>query len=167
MDLIQSAQSRQRQPAELGMVRDDHDLLAARHHLALGLDQERVRVVNALGDDAAGTQDGLAHPDRLHRRDRQRPQCDARPRVNVAADQDQVGLLARGEKLRDRQAVGDDLNAPADQGPSDLERRRAAIQEDRVAIFDQSSRRQADRTLLGAAVPVRSSKAGIDRTSPV
>ncbi len=149
IDLIQPAQPRQGQPAKLGVVGDDHDFLPARHHLPLGLDQERIRVVDPLGHDPARPQDGRSHPDRLHRGDRQRPERHARSRVDVAADQDQVGLLARSQKLRDRQAVGDDLDAPADQGPGDLERRRAAVEQDRVAVFEQGRRRQADGPLLG------------------
>ena len=70
-------------------------------------------------------------------------------RVNVSPDQDQLGLLVGCQKLRDRQAVGDDLNAPADQGPSDFERGGAAVQKNGVAVFDQSGRGQADRAFFG------------------
>ena len=77
------------------------------------------------------------------------PSATPGPRIDVAADQDQVGLLARRQELRDRQAVGHDLHRPAEQGPGDLERRRAAVEQDRVAVLEQRGRRPADRPLLG------------------
>ncbi len=69
--------------------------------------------------------------------------------IDITADQDQVGLLARRQQLRDRQAVGDNLNPPADQCPGNLERRRAAVQENGVAVLEQRRGRQTDGTLFG------------------
>ena len=69
--------------------------------------------------------------------------------IDIAADQDQVGVLARGQQLRDRQAVGDDLDGPARQRAGDFQRGRAAVQEDRIAVVEQCGGRAADRALLG------------------
>ena len=94
VDRVESAEMRQGQAAELRAVGDDDHLLPALHHLTLGLDQQQVRVVDAVGHDPPRAEDRLADPDALHHGDRQRPERDAGPRIDVAADQDEVVLLA-------------------------------------------------------------------------
>ncbi len=143
-DRVEPAEEGEREPAELGVVGHDHHLLPARHHRPLGLDQEQVRVVDPFADDPPRPEDRLADPDPLHHCDRQRAKRHAGPGIDVAADQDEVGLLAGSRKLGDGQAVGHDLHRPAEQGPSDFKRRRPTVEQHRVAVVDQGCRRLAD-----------------------
>ncbi len=112
-------------------------------------------------------QDGRPHPDRLHRGDRQRPQRDPRPRVDVSADQDQVCLLARGQATARSAGC---WSRPAPGGRSGPGRPRASSSRRRAAPCPRPRARSAAAWPIArfsaAAVPVRSSNGGIDRTSP-
>src|SRR5205085_331050 len=102
-------QKRQRRPADLGVIGDDDHLVGTAHDLPLRLDQEEVAVEQPLGSDAADRQQGLVDVNVGEHVDGQRSQGDAGPRIDVAAEHDQVRLVAGGEQVGDRQTVGDDL----------------------------------------------------------
>ncbi len=66
--------------------------------------------------------------------------------------------MAAREKIRDRQAVRDDLKRPANQEPSHFERRGPAIQQDGIAILNAIRYTRGDRNLAAVLL-------GIGRTT--
>ena len=130
------------------MVRDDHHLVGDAQHLPLGLDQQQVAVEQPLGRDAADAQDRLMDVDVVQHPHRQRAEGDARFRIDVAAEDHEVRLVAVGEQRRDGQAVGHDLHRPADQQPGHFQRRRAAVEQHRVAVAHPGDGRLGHRSLF-------------------
>ena len=74
-------------------------------------------------------------------------EADARAGRDIAAEQHQIGARFGGEKVGDREAVGDHLKRPANEQAGHLVGGRAAIEEHGFPVFDHRGRGCCDRTL--------------------
>ena len=95
--------------AEFGVVEAKDDLLRGVDHGALDVDEQAVRIANAVQRDSATAHDGDIGVNLGKRFDREGTHEHAEPRINHAAGNNNFNAVRGSEEIRDRQRIGDDL----------------------------------------------------------
>ncbi len=87
---------------KLRAVGDEHHMFGTSHHRPLGFDEQQVAVVEAAFIDSRNAQHRAANVEVRKHLIGVRTYADAGPRVDKAANENEIGRFTRREKIRDR-----------------------------------------------------------------
>ncbi len=152
IDFLQVAEAGEGLLAELAGIDEEDDFLGLAHHLALGVDQEHVLVVErAVMDAGDAEEEGLGVDGGDHILG-DRAEKHTISRVHQAAGENELDVFIVEEKVGDGEGIGDELEGLAEEFLGDVEGGGAAINEDGLTGLNESAGGAGDGMLGIVAV---------------